>query len=454
MNAKAEFGQVLTPEALVSAMLDLMPVRLFSDPGLKWMDPGAGKGAFSKELERRLVKGLGGGTRAHIQGAMLHMWEIQTPNIASLRAVFPLCGAIHHGDFLSAASLGQAGCYDCVVGNPPFNSGGLPRVPTWKGGAEDGLRATRGAVWPDFIKRSLVCLKPDGYLLMIVPGLWLRPGKRGIHDLLFGQRLLKIVSLSSSQTQSVFKGEAQTPTTVIFLQKAAPRPSFLISSGLEQQWMRYPHSVLGPTPTAFHALHLKLRPFLQQFGHISLTKTSTCSKRIRFQQTRGAEFQYPSISTCRLVDGVPTLVLEYADAPCFGAGRPKVVLAHKMHGYPYVDSEGTFGVSKRDSYVFFHNEPAVLAQVGMYLSSRLAHAAFASARYRMRYLEREAFVFLPDPLALAEFPVWPTDEAIAQFFQFDGATTELIRGVGPRCANARARAPSEIEPELAVGQDA
>ena len=52
------YGIVYTPEKLVNSMLDLIPIKFFKNKTLKWLDIGAGKGAFSLNLLNRLIKNL------------------------------------------------------------------------------------------------------------------------------------------------------------------------------------------------------------------------------------------------------------------------------------------------------------------------------------------------------------------------------------------------------------
>ena len=44
---KKNYGIVYTPDKLVDEILDLIPQKYLENPNLKWLDIGAGKGAFS-----------------------------------------------------------------------------------------------------------------------------------------------------------------------------------------------------------------------------------------------------------------------------------------------------------------------------------------------------------------------------------------------------------------------
>ena len=50
--------EVFTPPRVANAVLDLLPEEVWSDPSLRWLDPGTKTGVFLREAARRLVVGL------------------------------------------------------------------------------------------------------------------------------------------------------------------------------------------------------------------------------------------------------------------------------------------------------------------------------------------------------------------------------------------------------------
>ena len=49
---------VFTPPRMVNAVLDLLPAEVWSDPTLRWLDPGTKTGVFPREITKRLMAGL------------------------------------------------------------------------------------------------------------------------------------------------------------------------------------------------------------------------------------------------------------------------------------------------------------------------------------------------------------------------------------------------------------
>ena len=128
--------------------------------------------------------------------------------------------------------------------------------------------------------------------------------------------------------------------------------------------------------------------------------------------------KYPNISTCKINNLKPQLVINYSDKPCVFYGKEKLVLAHKMYGFPYYDSIGEYGISNRDNYVITGYSKNDYIKLEKFLSLKLALFIFDSTRYRMKYLERYAFEFLPDITKIKDFPDIINDNTVADYFNF------------------------------------
>ena len=140
------------------------------------------------------------------------------------------------------------------------------------------------------------------------------------------------------------------------------------------------------------------------------------------------EYPYTNITTCVLEGLRPVLLMNYSDIPQAFQGQKKLVLAHKMYGFPYCDQLGHLGIANRDNYVIVGKTVDEFAQLAAFLSTKLALYIFEAARYRMKYLEKYAFEFIPDVTRLPGFP--PTqeiaEESVAAFFGLDAADKKHI----------------------------
>ena len=50
--------EVFTPPRVVNAVLDMLPETVWTDPDLRWLDPGCKTGVFPREITKRLMRGL------------------------------------------------------------------------------------------------------------------------------------------------------------------------------------------------------------------------------------------------------------------------------------------------------------------------------------------------------------------------------------------------------------
>ena len=92
----------------------------------------------------------------------------------------------------------------------------------------------------------------------------------------------------------------------------------------------------------------------------------------------------------------PELKINYSNEPLIHYGESKIVLAHKMYGFPYLDKEGIYGISSRDNYIINNRPLEELRLIKEFLSTNLILFLFETTRYRMRYLEKYVFEYIPD----------------------------------------------------------
>lgn len=176
---KEEKGEVFTPIEFIEEMLSHLPKSVWSNPTLKWLDPANGIGNFPVVIFYKLDEGLKGWEpnqnkrRKHIIENMLYMLELQSNNSRVARNIFEkLCDKCEPNIWttnsleVSSEKLKAKGFpekYDIIIGNPPFNAGGL-----LKGG---------GTLWPLFVKMAFDLIKESGYICFVHP-----PGWRKFYD--------------------------------------------------------------------------------------------------------------------------------------------------------------------------------------------------------------------------------------------------------------------------------
>ena len=177
---KKERGEVFTPMKLVNEMLDKLPVEVWGNEKLKWLDPATGMGNFPVAVYIRLMEGLKKKIsneeerRRHILQNMLYMVELDKGNVFMLKKIF--CGKGRGGgtyklnifegsfiDFKTATIVLPPKVeinikFDVILGNPPFQ---------YKEGDTQAQ-----PIWHLFVERSYELLEDNGYLLFIHPSGW------------------------------------------------------------------------------------------------------------------------------------------------------------------------------------------------------------------------------------------------------------------------------------------
>jgi len=413
---KAKYGDVSTDRSLVLEIMSLIPEEIFRNPNLRWLDPGAGNGIFSQVLYEKL---LSFSPSNHIIKNMIYMIECNPENILLLRESFGEEANIIEADFLSWQ---PPFLFDMVIGNPPFNSNGLKKVPT---NTKLDKKKDGKTIWRDFVRHSISLLKDGGRLNMIVPSLWMRCDRDGMHDYLKQYRLENIHCFTNTETNRLFHGKAQTPTCYFLLTKEESDQSTISLYDKQMEKMvEFPR--VGNLPVYGSSIMKKLLSYVEKVGYLTVKKTNMPRKNIKLSPVFSMDFPYKNIKTCIFASKKqPELKYSYSEFPLYHYGIRKVVLAHKMYGFPYYDEEGEFGISNRDNYVIQNVEG--MEKWVDFLSTKLARYIFRSTRYRMMYLEREAFQYIPDIMKLENFPLNNiTNKSVCEYFGLDEKEREVV----------------------------
>jgi hypothetical protein len=442
---KLAYGEIYTPFSLIEDMFAMFPPTTFTNHKTKWLDPGAGTGFFSIYLYWKLMEGLVdsipdvNARQDHIIQNMIYMIDIKPTNTQTLYALFGEKANIVCGDFISSGISVGAIQFDYIIGNPPYNSQGMKKVPTNKdrNKKEDGK-----TIWFSFIKQAISLLKCSGHLLFIVPSIWMKPDKANVYHFLTHYNIIKLKCLTNTETNKYFNGEAQTPTCYFLLENIKsinPISQLALYDKDRQEYIDYNLNVERnqPIPVFGSAIVMKMLPFIKCAGCIKVIKTNMPSKNTKLSPEINTQHPHLNIKTCRLnrLDKTtPEIIVEYSSDTLAYSGIKKLVLAHKMYGLPCFDKEGTYGISNRDNYVIINNNytDTDFIKLRDFLSTKLALYLFETTRYRMKYLEKYAFELIPDIIKLSKidadalFPRVINDETLADYFGLDTLDRENI----------------------------
>ncbi len=436
----SNYGIIYTPFDLVEKQLDQIPEIYFKDPDLKWLDTGAGIGNYSIILFKRLYQGLShiiidnDERRRHIIEKMIYMVEVFPPHIQHLLNIFGESSNIITKCFLSL-TVEEYGYYDFIIGNPPYNINGSIKTPT---NSKLKKQDDGKTVYIDFVYKSLELLKSGGFLNYVIPNIWLKPDKAGLYKRLTNLKIHFLTPLTTNDTQKYFKYQAQTPTCYFLIENIQdPNNGDKIIKIWDKFLIKYiDYRLLKDWPIPCHGISIinKLIFFIEKYYNLSPYKSSTLKKNIKTNTQQCKIYLYKNITTCIIDNLTPQIKYNWSNCKCQYSDENKLILAHKMYGFPYMDISGECGISSRDNYIFLEQDYNIsnLVDIQKYLSTKFALFIFSTTNYRMRYLERYAFQFIPDISKITDFKFDNTlnrierDKYIYNFFNLTKKEREII----------------------------
>mgnify|MGYP003144876959 CR=1 FL=1 len=341
---KNKNGEVFTPVKLIEEMLDKLPVDVWKNPELKWLDPANGIGNFPMIIYKKLLQNLPdkfvscytneNEKKKHIIENMLYMTELDPVNVKISRSIFGSNANIACGDFLKEEwkrDFNGIDKFDIIVGNPPFQ---IEQEGKRKGGY--GGRT----LWDKFIISSFEILNNNGYLGFITPAGWRKPENQLFELMTRQNQLLYLHIYGEKQGQQLFDVSQRVDLYVI--KKHKPTKDAEIIDELNNKI----------------DLDVSKWPFLPNYDYKDISKIITTSEnginviydrtiygtdKKNMKSTKTDKYKYPIVHSINQ-DGI---VFWYSDDKTKGHfGVPKVLLNFNRHQYPVNDYEGKYGMSQ------------------------------------------------------------------------------------------------------------
>ena len=407
---KKQYGEVHTDFNLITKILDLIPKKYFKNPNLKWLDPCAGRGYFSIILFNRLFKNLNKvfpdkvSRKKHIIEKMLYINEINNDYIPLLKDLFGEKSNVTNFDFLNFNNMK----FDFIVGNPPYNSYIFKNQSNYT------------SIWQSFIKHSISLLKDNGFLCFITPSIWMK-NSHVFFNYMLKYNIHKIFTLSSTETKKLFHGEAQVPTCYFLLENKQNNNNIKIYDHVCEKYIKFT-SINCSLPVYAISIIKKLQKFVKKYGYLRVEKTNIRPERVKnltLSNVKTDNCKYSNIYTCKLTKQKPYLCINYSNIECPYINKSKIIMAHKMYGFPYYDKEGLYGITGRDNFIILNKTDTEFIRLKKFLSTKLFLTLTESTRYRMTYLEANLFDFIPDITKITDFPEVINDETINQYFNLN-----------------------------------
>lgn len=353
---KNKYGEVFTPYSYICDILDQLPMSVWSNPGLRWLEPASGIGNFCVVIYMRLMDGLRTVTpnmverHVHILQNMIFMVEINEDNVKRTRDLFGPLANIQCRDFLTEGTEYDTSDADIIIGNPPYQTQRDHARNSSKGGQ---------ILWDKFILKSLEILSrketnsrcTERFLCFITPPLWRKPNsphglwkkmtreqcslqylhmidkKTAIRDLQVQQRMdlfvVKVGDGSDDRKCQIIT----SPADGGYFNTISPRDwPFLPNS--EFEFIKSIIDPIGPDP---HRVIYDRSAYGSDLPHMS-------------PEYRAGEFIYPVVHTMTRKG----LGLWYSNTNTRGHhfGVSKVILNFNEKLYPYLDLKGEYGMGQ------------------------------------------------------------------------------------------------------------
>jgi tRNA1(Val) A37 N6-methylase TrmN6 len=398
---------------------------LFTNPELKWFDPACGMGNYPVAVYLRLMKGLEkcipnkDERKKHILENMIYMSELNQKNVFICKQMFNVEGTfkmnLYQGDSLALNVVDTWGIdkFDIVMGNPPYNKGGI------KSRTGKQLGKKNETIWPHFVDMAFKHLKKDGLLTYITPLSWLKK-THSHHDKLLTKYIVWLKLWDNIQSKKMINAVIPISIYVIQNTSADGQSTDIVSENKSKNVNTRAVVVLNPKysiPLSHHSIYVKLMHFIES-RNLSLKVFNKTVKsegeRVKLPTTYTLQDGW-AVDTFTLKDGI---IVKKAIGEHPSARRNKLIIANKMGFKGAFIDEGKLSLTGCDKfYILGKNLPLLLE----FFKFSIIDMVSSYLKYRMGFLDKAAFSYIPDIRKL-DHPV--TEQ---EFYTLLGLTQEELK---------------------------
>ena len=404
---REDFGEVFTPLELVCEMLSKLPKKVWSDPSLVWLDPANGIGNFPVIVYYKLMDGLKkvfpdeAKRSKHIIEKMLFMIELNPVNVSICKKIFKMLDSdskpnVYTGNTLelNQAKLRAKGFpdkYDIIIGNPPYNSGGV------KSGNGKHAGQDSKTIWPDFIDVSFSLLADKGWLLFITPLSWLRKSHPN-HVQLLEKHIIWLQLWDN--INALMEINAKIPLSMYVLQNTLNLKkhkteviSTIKSTNTKTNSLVYLNP-LESIPLAYHSIFDKLYSYITKNDLQLEVKAKTVKETgkdfplpVDYKKQKKGTF---SVKTYRIKEGI---IVQHSTQKHPDALSTKLIFANMSSFNGAFIDKGYLGLSSNKLFYILGDRLEWLLKL---FSFSITSIIPSFTKYNQDFLDREAFSFIPD----------------------------------------------------------
>ena len=439
LKEKQENGEVFTPMILIQEQLDkldeyyikLNNKSIFTELHFKWFDPAVGMGNFQVEVYLRLMSGLKeqlpneNERKKHIIENMLYMSELNKNNCYIIKQIFNMNNEynlkLNEGDTLLLNIKDkwnlELNSFDVVLGNPPYNKGGI-RSHTGK-----QLGDKNETIWTKFIEQSFELLKPDGFIVFINPLSWLKKS-HSLHNIMLEKHIVWMTLWDNIKSLSIINGKIPISLYILHNTVNTSNKSTEIISEIKSKKIKTnSFEYLNPTysiPLAYHSIFNKLVKYTEtnklELEYNTKTIKSTGDK-IKIPNNYTKEDMW-AIDTYTIKNGI---MVKKANEEHPDMNKRKLIIANKASFTGSFIDEGILNLTGNHKFYILGNNLELILKL---LNFKIVNIISHYTKYGQDFLDNEAFRYIPDIRKLGI-----TDITEDEFYKLIELTPEEIKAI-------------------------
>lgn len=394
---KDKYGEVFTPQSLIHEMLDKLPKSVWSNPDLKWLDPANGIGNFPMIVFERLNEGLKDvdgykdekKRKEHIIKNMLYMVELNEKNVGVSKKIFGKDANIYCGSFLEDGWKTGFGIdkFDVIIGNPPYNEGGIRGKTTDK--IKRDIKGEARTLWNLFVEKSINILNnKNSYLCFIHPASWISL-KSKTSELLLSKQIEYIRYYNVVNSLKLFKTSGEIPLTYYLLKNNNTKNNTKIYDNCVNKYIEFNIYKNNFIPTEVISIFDKIYQYTKKYGVLQPKIVNPTV--LRDFSNKNIEYKYPVISVIN-----KNIEIKYSKKYNYELGKPKLVFTNSTMGYPILDRYGSIFNNGSDKYYIIDTNIKKLKQIQNFFYTNLIFYLINITRTRQKFINNKIFEILPD----------------------------------------------------------
>jgi len=398
---KKEFGEVFTPIKLINEMLDKLPLEVWTNINLKWFDPAVGMGNFIIIIYLRLMETLKDiikddkERKKHILENMLYMSELNKKNVFILRQILDIKNEyklnIFNGDTLKLdiKEYFNIDKFDIIIGNPPYNKGGI------KSHTGNLLGDKNETIWTKFIEYSFKYLNINGFLVFINPLSWLKKS-HSLHELILGKYIIWLQLWDNTQSKNNI--DADIPISLYILKNKINNnneKTEIISilkrrnlNILSNEYLNKKYSI----PLAYNSIFYKLILFIET-NKLKLEYSTKIVKSNDDKFKLPLEYELNDmlvIDTYTIKEGI---IVNKINELHPDANKRKIIIANKSCFTGAFIDEGKLGLTGTHKFYILGDKLELILKL---LKFKIMDIICHYTKYGQDFLDNEAFTYIPD----------------------------------------------------------